>query len=120
MESKLVGKVLDVNRQYDFVVVNLGKNNIVKKKLPNGKYSEMKVAVPEDKVMYVSRNGQYIAKIKITKVTDDCSMADVTSDPRVDHIQVGDNVFFPPPPKRPKSLKEIEGAAAAGAPAGGS
>ena len=98
--TRLTGKVVEVNRKWDFVVIDLGKNSTLKKPLNGGKTQMLKAPLPCDKEMYVARGGQYIAKIKIVKVDDNCSVGNVTAAPRGGNIEIGDRVFFPPQPPR--------------------
>ena len=116
--SQLVGKVVDVNKKWDFVVIDLGKNSKLKRMMKNGKPQELKTPLPNDKEMFVSRGDQFIAKIKIVKVSDNCSIANITPGPRGGTVEIGDKVFFPPPP--PRRVEEgAGGGEGGGAPAGG-
>lgn len=96
--KKLEGKVVEVNGKWDFVVIDLGKNSKIT--VPEGKRKkDIAVPLPEGKVMMVSRNGEYIAKIRITRVNDNTSIADILPDVRNGNVMLGDKVFFAPEPK---------------------
>ncbi len=96
--KKLEGKIVEVNGKWDFVVIDLGKNS--KLSVPEGKKKkDLAVPLPEGKVMMVCRDNEYIAKIRITRVNDNTSIADVLPDIRNGNVQVGDKVFFAPEPK---------------------
>jgi len=49
--------------------------------------------------LMVCRNNDYIAKIRITKVNDNCAIGDIIPDLRNGEVSVGDKVFFAPEPK---------------------
>ncbi len=95
---QLTGTIVEVNRKWDFVVIDLGKSSMFKRSLRGGKIQVVKAPLPSDKELYVARGGQFIAKIKVVKVDDNCAVANVTSGPRGGRVEVGDKVFFPPPP----------------------
>lgn len=96
--KKLEGKIVEVNGKWDFVVIDLGKNS--KLSIPEGKKKkDIAVPLPEGKVMMVCRDNEYIAKIRITRVNDNTSIADILTDVRNGNVQVGDKVFFAPEPK---------------------
>lgn len=96
--KKLEGKVVEVNGKWDFVVIDLGKNSKIT--VPEGKRKkDIPVPLPEGKVMMVCRDGEYIAKLRITRVNDNTSIADILPDVRNGNVMVGDKVFFAPEPK---------------------
>ncbi len=91
--KRLEGEVLEVNDKWDFVVINLGSDNkmVVGSK---DKPHEITVPLPKDEVMHVARKGEYIAKIKVIQVNDNCAIADVVPDLKNKKINAGDRVFF--------------------------
>jgi hypothetical protein len=96
--KKLEGKIVEVNGKWDFVVIDLGKNSVVS--VPLGKKKkDIPVPLPEGKVMMVSRDSEYIAKIRITMVNDNTAIADILPDVRNGNVLAGDKVFFAPEPK---------------------
>ena len=111
--EQLIGQVLEVNKNYDYVVIDLGKNSKFKRVLANGKSQELKAPVPENKEMFVSRGDKYIAKIKLVKVSDSCSIGNIVPGPRGGTIEIGDKVFFPPSPPAAKAEQKADGEAAA-------
>jgi DNA repair exonuclease SbcCD ATPase subunit len=91
LAKKLIGKVLEVNDKWDFIVIDLGKNN--KMHLGASK-KEIFVPLPEGKKMIVSRGDRPIAEVKIVRVNESCSIADVIPGKKYGSIQPGDKVFF--------------------------
>jgi DNA repair exonuclease SbcCD ATPase subunit len=91
LARKLVGKVLEVNDKWDFIVIDLGKNN--KMRLGTSK-KEIFVSLPEGKNMIVSRGDRPVAEVKIVRVNESCSIADVVPGKKYGSIQPGDRVFF--------------------------
>ena len=92
------GQVVDINAKWDFVVINVGAKTQVIQKI-GVKENTIAAPLPADKNMTVARglseNPAFIGKIKITKVYDDCAIANVIPSPKgKDSIQVGDVVFF--------------------------
>lgn len=93
------GKVIDVNRKYGFVVVSLGSSTLVEQKYGNG-IRRVNPEIKKDADMIVARglnsdNGKFIGKIKLVKINENCSIANVlpgSLDTR--HIRVGDSVYF--------------------------
>ena len=95
----LKGKVVEVSKKWDFVVIDLGVKNDVEqivgqKKLP------LKVFLPNNEDMLVARelNGdksEFVGRIKLVKVYDTCSIANVLPSPMgTNSIKPGDIVFF--------------------------
>src|SRR5579864_9373719 len=73
----LVGKVLQVDPKWEFVVLNVGWN---------------KGALPRAE-MLVNRGGRLVAKVKIKSVKDDCCIADVMVGWKLTEILEGDQVI---------------------------
>lgn len=88
----LTGKVLRVNKKWGFVMIDLGKDNKVI--IGNVKKVEKSVPLPEGQVMDVARNDKFIGQIKVVKVNNDCSIADMVNNSTETGIQPGDKVFF--------------------------
>jgi len=78
LPAGLKGTVVTVDPKWDFVVINLGKNDGL---LLNGQ-------------MLVSRNGKLLAKIKIVNVMEDKAIANVMSGWKLDDILEGDTVLY--------------------------
>lgn len=74
----LKGRVLAVDPKYDFVVLNIGGNQGV---LANGK-------------MLVNREGKLIAKVRITKVEADRSIANILPEWKQADVSEGDQVLY--------------------------
>lgn len=91
------GKVIDIDPKWGFVVVDVGSKNKVKQTV--GKLvNEIEAPLPVDKDMVVARTSndkeEYVGKIKIVKVYDNCAIANVLSSAKGSEVQVGDMVFF--------------------------
>jgi uncharacterized protein YdcH (DUF465 family) len=74
----LVGRVIAVDPRYDFVVLNIGAED----------------GVREDGQLLVNRNGQLVARIQITRVEPNVSIANVLPQWKQDDILEGDVVFY--------------------------
>ena len=88
----LKGKILRVNKKWGFVMIDLGKDN--KMEIGSKKKVEKSVALPEGQIMTVKRNDKYIGDIRIVKVNNDCSIADMIKKSGDNSIQPGDIVYF--------------------------
>jgi hypothetical protein len=93
------GKVIDVNRKYGFVVVDLGSKTLVKQKIGK-KINEVNPVIKNNVDMIVARgletkNGEYIGKIKLVKIHDNCAIANVVPGSTGEKkVRVGDTVYF--------------------------
>ena len=100
----LKGKVLRVNKKWGFVMIDLGKDN--KMVIGSKKKVEKSVALPEGQIMDVARNDKLVGQIKIVKVNNDCSIADMVADSMEVAIKPGDQVFFARKIEAPKKADE--------------
>jgi DNA repair exonuclease SbcCD ATPase subunit len=89
--QKLVGKILEVNDRWGFVVMDLSKNN---KMTIGPKKKEIFIPLPEGMTMTVARGDKPIAEIKVVKVNESCSIANIIPGKKYATIQPGDKVFF--------------------------
>lgn len=95
----IYGKVIEVNTEYGYVGLSVGKATRVYQQLGPSRSVEIDpVIVPgmELKVyrgLLDSGNAQYVGTVKIDKVNDDCSIANL---PLNLDIQVGDSICFEP------------------------
>ncbi|MCK4982155.1 MAG: hypothetical protein KAS17_04475, partial [Victivallaceae bacterium] len=92
------GKIIKVDRKYGFVVVDLGTGTTVKQKIGK-KTNYASPVLPVNAKMIVARDiestdGKYIGKIKLIKIHEDCSIANVISTIQGKGVAVGDTVFF--------------------------
>ncbi len=78
LPAGLKGKITVVDPKWDFVVIDLGKNDGM---LLHGQ-------------MLVSRNGQLLAKVKIVNVEDNRSIANVLPGWKLEDILEGDTVLY--------------------------
>ena len=76
VKVELTGKILEVNEEWNFITMDLGKDQVV-----------------QGLKMAVNQNGSYIATVKITKVEDRVCCAEVISG-RVADIKPGSVVFY--------------------------
>jgi hypothetical protein len=74
----LVGRVVAVDPRYDFVVLDIGAEDGVK----------------EDGQMLVNRNGQLVARVQVTRVEQNRSIANVLPQWKQDDVMEGDVVFY--------------------------
>ncbi len=72
------GKVLAVDPKYDFVVLNVGGNQGV---VENGR-------------LLVNRNGKLVAKVRVTKVEPNRSIANILPDWKQADVMEGDQVIY--------------------------
>ncbi|MDB6037775.1 MAG: hypothetical protein JWM99_1616 [Verrucomicrobiales bacterium] len=72
------GKVIAVDPKYDFVVLDIGGNQ----------------GVLKDAKMLVNRGGKLVAKVKITSVQPDRSIANIMPEWKQDEIMEGDQVLY--------------------------
>jgi hypothetical protein len=77
MKLTRTGKVIEFNPQWDFVVVDLGRNE---------------GAVPRGELL-VSRDGKLVAKVRIVKVEENQSIANVMIDWKQAEPKIGDEVL---------------------------
>ena len=71
------GKVLEVNPEWDFIVVDLGTND----------------GAVERGEMLVNRDGKLVAKVRLSRVEENQSVANVMSEWKQADVQVGDIVM---------------------------
>lgn len=77
LPESLKGKVVAVDNQYDFVVLNIGKNQDVQER---GKLT-------------VTRDGKLVAKLKVQRAEANQSIANVISGTKQLEVKEGDTVF---------------------------
>ena len=92
------GKIIKVDRKYGFVVVDLGTGTTVKQKIGT-KVNYASPLIPVNATMIVARDiestdGKYVGEIKLIKIHEDCSIANVISTAKGKGVAVGDTVFF--------------------------
>lgn len=78
LPAGLKGKIVTVDPKWDFVVIDLGKNDGL---LLNGQ-------------MLVSRDGKLLAKVRIINVMDDKAIANVLTGWKLEAIMEGDTVLY--------------------------
>ncbi len=78
LPDNLQGRVLQVNRDWNFVILNLGEQEVYE-------------ALP----MLVARNDKFIGRVRITKVAKNISVAEIDADLARNVIQEGDLVILP-------------------------
>ena len=76
-EGQLAGKILVVNKEYNFVVVNIG----------------IKDDIELGDVLTVFRNGKYVGEANIEKIYDTMSAATIARETKTGSILVDDNVI---------------------------
>ncbi len=93
------GKIIDINRKYGFVVVDLGANTKVEQAIGN-KINPVNPKITSNIDVVVARglegdNTQYVGKLKIIKVHDNCSIANIIPGSTGDReVKIGDTVYL--------------------------
>jgi hypothetical protein len=75
----LAGEVVEVNEQWNFVVLNLGRKD----------------RVPENLRMLVARGDKLVARLLVSKVMGKVSVAEILPEANVEAVKVGDRVIMP-------------------------
>ncbi len=78
LPENLIGHVVGVNNEWNFVILDLGRN-----------------ALEEGREMIVARDENLVAKVQVSKVMRDISIAEVKPEIQTDEIRVGDRVILP-------------------------
>jgi hypothetical protein len=76
--KKLSGSVVDVNYDWNYVIINLGAKDNLPPKLE----------------MIVAREKEYICRVVVSKVYDDYAVAEVLPDLKKGKVLEGDRVIF--------------------------
>ncbi len=76
--KKLEGTVLNVNYDWNYIIINLGRND----------------NLPEDLEMTVAREKEYICKVLVTKVFEKHSVAEILPKMKIGSVIEGDRVIF--------------------------
>ena len=90
----------EVNDKFGFIAVNVGSNTVVKQAVGDDKLLEINPKIASGMDMYVVRDFddnkavKYVAKIKLTTVDGDCSIAEVQEKGENGPVQVGDEVVL--------------------------
>jgi hypothetical protein len=78
-DPNLSGEVVEVNDQWNFVVLNLGRTN----------------RLPENLKMLVARGDKLVARLQVSRVMGKVSVAEILPDANVEAVKVGDRVIMP-------------------------
>jgi len=81
MAPDIEGKVVEVNRDWNFVILDLGWSR----------------GITEGTEMLVARGDDLVAKVQVSKVLRKISIAEVLPEVNTDHIEVEDRVILPLP-----------------------
>lgn len=76
--KKVDGKILDVNKKYGFVVINVGRAS----------------GIQEDDTLFVFRNDNMLGKVVVEKADKDVSIAKVLYKSLADTVQRGDTISY--------------------------
>ncbi len=96
--KQLIGRVADVSDKYGYIAIDIGTDTTVPQQLGE-KIGQINVELAPGLEMIVSRGdleiptSEYVAKVKLTKVEADCSIAEPVGIPG-GSIKVGDKVWF--------------------------
>ncbi len=92
----LQGRVLEVNDKFGVIVVDLGKNTRVKQLVGRNRV-DVNPEIPVGATMMVVRDfaekPRYIGQVKLVRVEDNCSVAELLGD-KEQKVRVGDTVVF--------------------------
>lgn len=93
----LQGRVLEVNDKFGVIIVDLGKNTRVKQLVGRNRV-DVDPEIPVDATMMVVRDfagskPQYVGQIKLVRIEDNCSVAELVSEANKP-VKVGDTVVF--------------------------
>ena len=92
------GKVIEVDGKFGFLVISLGKNTRVEEPFGN-RINSVDPKIAENMILTIARNmpsgeAEYINKVKLVKVDDNCSIGELTDLKGGKRPQAGDMVFF--------------------------
>ncbi|HRU02107.1 MAG TPA: hypothetical protein P5239_10450, partial [Victivallales bacterium] len=91
----ITGKIVEVNDKWNFVIIRFDNDGQVKVRKPPFGREFVPVEIPVGRTLMVSRQDQPIAELKITRVLESCSVADIVPSKKWAEIQPGDIVKFP-------------------------
>lgn len=92
------GKVIEIDRKFGFLVISLGKNTRVEEQFGN-RINYVNPLIQEDMVVTVARNmpsgkADFVCRVKLVKVDDNCSIGELVDPQTAGKPQVGDLVFL--------------------------
>ena len=90
--TALDGKVIAVNKDYGYIVVNFGSQTIVKQVVGN-KELKLNADIEAGLTFNIVRDGKFIATINLSNVDDAQSTANIPVS-KIDQIKVGDKVVY--------------------------
>ncbi len=92
---KIQGKVVFVNPEMGFVILDLGPTTRIMME-ENGKLQEVEATVPSDGIMTaatsLSEDGQYTGRVQIVEIGENQTIANILSNSNIPNV--GDVVFF--------------------------
>lgn len=91
----ITGKIVEVNDKWNFVIVKFDHDGQVKVRKPPFGKEFVPVEIPVGRTLMVSRQDKPVAELKITRVLESCSVADIVPSKKWGEIQPGDVVKFP-------------------------
>ncbi|HPN84034.1 MAG TPA: hypothetical protein PK821_01740, partial [Victivallales bacterium] len=89
------GTILEVNDKWNFVIIRFDNDGQVKVRKPPFGKEFVPVEIPVGRTLTVSRKDEPVAEIKIVRVNESCSVADIVPNKKWSEIQIGDVVKFP-------------------------
>lgn len=92
------GKVMDVDDKFGFLVISLGHKTRVEEPFGN-RINYVDPMIPQGAVLTIARNmpsgdAEYINKVKLVKVDDNCSIGELVDNQGGKRPKVGDLVYF--------------------------
>ena len=98
IKSQQKGRILTVDNKFGFVVVSLGRNTRVQEAYGN-KVNDIDPQIPEGTILTVARHmpsgdPEYINKVKIVRLDDNCSIAEPIDKQAGQRMREGDLVYL--------------------------
>jgi uncharacterized coiled-coil DUF342 family protein len=98
VKSQQKGRILEVDDKFGFVVVSLGRNTRVQEAFGN-KVNNVDPQIPQGTILTVARNmpsgeAEYINKVKIVRLDDNCSIAEPIDKQAGKRMREGDMVYL--------------------------
>ena len=98
VKSQQKGRILTVDDKFGFVVVSLGRNTRVQEVYGN-KVNNIDPQIPQGTILTVARympsgEAEYINKVKIVRLDDNCSIAEPIDKQAGQRMREGDMVYL--------------------------
>ncbi len=91
--KKLTGKVIYYNPKWEFIVIDLGKENEVEWTSKDGIIESGNISLEINNELLIARKDNFITKALIVKVENDFSIANIIP-PTAEKVKINDRVFY--------------------------